>query len=709
MRGIAGIKRMLRGEVSAGTAALEAARRFEAGLARRRERKQLPELNRQPARLTAQFAQMSRSDLLSHFKKRTSPTFFPGFAEVTDTARLQGELFPAETGELVAQANRIVNEHCWPLLGFGEKCFGAGEIDWNLDPLSQTDWPSSYHADIELFRNDGSDARVLWELNRLAHFITLGRAYAVTKDERFAAEFLRQLRSWRSQNPVARGANWSCAMEVSLRAMNLLAAFTLFLPSPQFDEDALAEMLMMLDQHGAHIRRNLEYSHLATSNHYLCDIAGLFWIGVFLPELEDANAWREFGMRELLAEFDKQILSDGADSESSTGYHRLKLELLLYSFVLSHVNGVDIDQKYWQKLRAMTAYTRAYLRPDGRAPLIGDADSSQILPIVKRSADQHAYVLAIAAAVFKEPQFKFGTQTFDFLQAGGSPTEELLWLLGERGVRDYERLPASQPTSSQGFSDAGIYILRERDLYLLFNASGCGLKGRGSHGHNDALSIEVSACGAPFIVDAGSYVYTADLHARHLFRSTAYHSTVQVDGEEQNTTVERAPFVIGNEAQPRVISWKTSAEFDQVVAEHSGYQRLTHPVTYRRSIRFDKTNRFWLIEDEFEGAGAHQFATRFHFNSGLEISLYERSAAMAREERSGACLLIQPLDQIQSPQFEEQFTSRDYGAKWPSVTACWTFERPAPFKLRWLLLPICARDDERERLALLKQFTESSV
>ena len=92
---------------------------------------------------------------------------------------------------------------------------------------------------------------------------------------------------------------------------------------------------------------------------------------------------------------DKQILPDGADSESSTGYHRLKLELLLYSFVLCRENGIEIEQKYWQKLRAMADYTRAYLRPDGRAPLIGDSDSGQILPIVKRAGDDHAYVLAL--------------------------------------------------------------------------------------------------------------------------------------------------------------------------------------------------------------------------------------------------------------------------------------------------------------------------
>ena len=113
--------------------------------------------------------------------------------------------------------------------------------------------------------------------------------------------------------------------------------------------------------------------------------------------------------------------------------------------------------------------------------------------------------------------------------------------------------------------------MRDGDLYLLFNACGNGLGGRGSHGHNDALSLEVSACGTAFVVDPGTYVYTADFSERHLFRSTAYHSTVEVDGEEQNTTDPAVPFVIGDEAHPRVLKWVTTPEFDMAVAEHDGY------------------------------------------------------------------------------------------------------------------------------------------
>ena len=691
------MKRMVRGDVSLRTAVLEAIRRVRVARARRGERGQVAQLA-QPARLCEPFTRMTGTDLLAHFQSRATPQFFPGFASATESAELQQILFPNETSKLLSQAHRIRAEHCWPLLGLGEKCFGAGEIDWNLDPLSGFDWPITYHADIDLIRNDGSDARVVWELNRFGHFITLGRAYALTGDEAFSAEFFRQLASWRAQNPVARGVNWNCAMEVALRAMNLLAAFTLFLPSPQITEQALLELLATFDQHGAHIQRNLEFSHIATSNHYLADVNGLLWLGVMLPELDAAEEWREFGLRELLNELEKQILADGADYEASTGYHRLKLELFLYSFVLCHLNGIDIAERHWKKLRAMVDYVRAYLRPDGAAPLIGDTDSGQVLPIVRRAGDDHAYVLALGAAVFQEPHFKV---------AGSRAPEELLWILGKQGVRDYGSLPDAEPAPSQAFPDAGTYVLRDKDLYLLFNASGAGVNGRGSHGHNDALSLEVSAGGTAFIVDPGTYFYTADLNARHLFRSTAYHSTVEIDGLEQNTTGQQTPFVIGDEARPRMLNWRTEAKHDIAIAEHLGYTRLPEPVTHRRTIEFHKKQRCWMIQDDL--TGGHSFSFRFHFAPGLETKVRADGMIEVCDKMNGARLLIAASGVNAEPVLESQFSSRDYGAKEPSVSACWTVRSAAPLAARFVLVPVRAGEDETERLRIIKRFTDGPI
>lgn len=708
-----GLRSVLSGEIGASVAARELVRRTKTSAAQRRERQTLDKLASQPAQLQPEFQAHSSADLLKHFRERAAPAFLPGFADLGSTSRLQSQLFPKESERLLNAAGRFARDHRWPLLGFGEHEFGES-INWNRDPLSGRLWPLDYHATISLWHNDGSDIRVLWELNRLAHLIMLGRAYALTKDEEFAEKSFRQVESWREQNPLGRGANWICAMEVALRAMNLLAAFSLLRKSPALTEERLLGFLKLFDQHGKHIRRNLEFSHLATSNHYLSDVAGLLWLGIMLPELSAAAEWRSWAMAELLCEMDKQILPDGADYESSTGYHRFVLELVLYSFILCDANDIAIEEKYWQKLRAMFVYLRGILRPDGRAPLIGDTDGGQVLPVVNRSADDHAYLLPFAAVIFEDNTFK---------PEGIPATEELLWTLGADAVNNYqERAVSTTPDESQYFPDAGTCVLRKDDLYLLFNLGGAG-KGRPrSHGHNDALSIEVSAGGRAFIVDPGSYVYTADLHERHRFRSTAYHSTIQVDDAEQNTTNQESPFVIGDEARGRLLSWKTTRECDHASAEHSGFLRMGQSITHRRKLTFDKTAGWWLVEDEIAGEGEHTIAARFHFDAGLEVEVREGKHTGARNENAVAAwdkmdgltgnaakLLVCALDVKQPPRLEPRFTSKHYGSKQPSVSACWSVKVSLPCKLRWAIVPVRAAESIDERVKAVQLSMSSCV
>lgn len=662
-------KRAVRGEVKPKTIFLESIRRAQSSRQSRHERSNLDRLNNEPPRL-----KVPSSDLLLHFQSRIAPHFFSGFSQ--ESRLLHLELFPSQTEELISAAERIVYDHSWPLLGFGVKNFGA-EVQWSKDPLSGFVWPLTYHRDISLIRSDGSDARALWELNRLGHLVTLAGAYLVSTNEDFSKECLDHLRSWARQNPYGRGVNWTCAMEVALRAMNLLALFEITRHSAHFDRQTLELFLRLFHQHGTYIMNNLEFSYISTSNHYLSDLAGLVWLGTMLPEFSEAENWREFGLTRLLREMDKQVLPDGADFESSTGYHRFVLELFLYTFILCRENKIDIGENYWQKLRTMLEYMRGYLRPDGRAPLIGDTDSGRVLFGTRRSADEHGYVLAIGAATLGDPSLR--TRMID---AG----PELLWLLGAKGIEIFESLNVNIDQTPEAFPNAGIYVMRHDDLYLCMNVSDAGLNGRGSHGHNDALSVEVCVGAQPFIIDPGTYVYTADLDQRHLFRSTSYHSTVRVDGEEQNTTLKSVPFVIGNEAKPHVVSWETTADSDRIIAEHFGYKRLAAPVAHRRTIQLNKRERYWLIEDEFSGEGEHQCEVRFHFAPGLDVQLEDYSVRAINSE-TGVALSVTSLDLNIAPVLEEQACSRDYGEKRSSVTACWTQSgqlRP----LRWKMTPM---------------------
>jgi uncharacterized heparinase superfamily protein len=316
------------------------------------------------------------------------------------------------------------------------------------------------------------------------------------------------------------------------------------------------------------------------------------------------------------------------------------------------------------------------------------------LPIVNREANDHAYLLALGAVLFKDRRFK----------AEVAPPQELLWILGDDGWQAYQSLEsANLQIQSHAFPHAATYVLRQEDLFLLFNANS-GRKNRPtSHQHNDVLSIEVSAGGRAFIVDPGTHVYTADLHERHIFRSTAYHSTVQIDDAEQRTINEDAPFVNGQQASARVLVWESTAEGDHVVAEHNGYERLAKPVIHRRAIHFDKANRWWLVEDELVGKGEHKVATRFHFDTGLQVTQLRENAVVVSDEKSGARLLVLPLAitaEIPSPVFEPQFVSRHYGSKLPSTTANWTTNVIAPGKLRWAIVPVGADETLEERMTL---------
>jgi uncharacterized heparinase superfamily protein len=232
--------------------------------------------------------------------------------------------------------------------------------------------------------------------------------------------------------------------------------------------------------------------------------------------------------------------------------------------------------------------------------------------------------------------------------------------------------------------------MRHEDLYLSFNTSHAGIHGRGSHGHNDALSIEVSACGRAFIVDPGTFAYTGDLSSRHQFRSTVYHSTVQVDATEQSTIDINQPFVIGDEARPTLLFWKTGQDSDTVFAEH--YGRLPSPLTHRRTIIFNKAERCWLVTDEFVGEGEHEFSIRFHFDAGLVVTSSENFVT-AYDAASGSKLVIKAITLNTPPEIENQWTSYDYGQRRESKTACWKLTGK-PSKLSWVIVPVCAGDVE---------------
>ncbi len=129
--------------------------------------------------------------------------------------------------------------------------------------------------------------------------------------------------------------------------------------------------------------------------------------------------------------------------------------------------------------------------------------------------------------------------------------------------------------ASAAFPEGGFYVMRNARDHVFIDCGPVGQAGRGGHGHNDCLSFEAVLDGVRLVSDCGAYVYTASAQERNSFRSTAYHNTPQIDGQEINRFVSWDHlWTLHNDAHPRVTRWEAGPERDVFMGTHSGYHRL---------------------------------------------------------------------------------------------------------------------------------------
>lgn len=217
---------------------------------------------------------------------------------------------------------------------------------------------------------------------------------------------------------------------------------------------------------------------------------------------------------------------------------------------------------------------------------------------------------------------------------------------------------------SKAFPQGGFYIMRYGELYMIIDCVSVDPKAPSGHRHNSRLSFELFAYSTPFVIDPGTYIYTADKEMRNLFRSTKYHNTVVVDGEEQNRFNEDDLFGMGLDATVRVNRWLVTEKYDFLDVEHNGYARLKKAVVHRRQIYFNKEKKYWVIKDVLTGEGGykHKFDLYFH----LALLELKRTSDLIVEtnNKDGASIIIVPLEtEGISMEIEKGWVSYSYGRK----------------------------------------------
>ena len=586
---------------------------------------------------------------------------FPSFAEKDQTLAEFRRRWPEAETRILGIADRIC-EGTFNLLGLRDLNLGK-KPDWHLEPLSGkrtplVHWSQLNYLDAEV----AGDKKVTWELNRHQYFLTLGRAYWLTGDERYAEVFVSHVTSWMDQNPPKLGINWASSLEVSFRSISWLWALQFFRDSPSLTDDVRLRMVKFLYLNASHLETYLS-TYFSPNTHLTGEALGLFYIGLLLPEFRDAARWRSLGLEILESQLSRHVQPDGVYFEQSSYYHRYTADFYLHLAILLRRNGLKLPDALEPKLELLLDHLLYLTRPDGTTPLFGDDDGGRLVMLDERAANDFRAVLSTGAVLFNRSDYKV---------VAGEAAEETLWLLGVEGLRAFDELPSREPAKeSVAFVDGGYYVMRDAwsptANYLLFDCGPHGWANCG-HAHADALAIEVAVNGKTALVDPGTFTYTGGRELRDWFRGSTAHNTVTVDGESSSIPLDT--FSWKTKTACERTAWIEHERFTYVSGRHNGFDALAKPGTHTRSILFLKHD-YWLVQDRLELSGSHQIDQWFHFDSGVSPDLLN----IASFAENGAW------------RTEEGWVSHCYAERTPAPVRVFSATAEGDFEITTFLLP----------------------
>lgn len=477
------------------------------------------------------------------------------------------------------ETKHCIKEHADQVLNHNFNLLGSGivylnPIDWHKDFKSGYKWNKGkfYKNYIKTDLANNADVKVPWELSRCHHLLWLGETYLLTNEENYAIEIVTQIKNWIKENPLMYSVNWTCSMDVAIRAVNWMFAINMIIKSEYVNEEFIKIIYNSLYEHGFYIYNNLEKSIPYSANHYASNLAGLLYLGQLFINTKKGKKWWNFSLREYYSEVRMQILPSGVHYEKSISYHRLTTELFSYPIFMINRVGENIPMDILSRLKSMYKFISDYLKPNGKSPMVGDNDDGRFLPFVPYEFFKHGYLL-------------------DNLSLDN--------IIINNGIKQLF-INKSFPKKSI-MHDGGFAILRMDDAYLFISNSGQSKYplrkiSIGTHTHNDLLSFEFSIGNDDVFIDPGTFVYTSDIKKRNEFRSTWKHNTIVVDSEEQNIlsninafTIDKNSIIGKNQLNIRSGNEEFIGTYTTIVGQMSHYRQFN--LSFNKLIIIDKINK----------------------------------------------------------------------------------------------------------------------
>ncbi len=530
----------------------------------------------------------SQSEPYAEWRRQNSPRFFfePLRAERSgsgDEARSTGDI-SWDSQLAVDEAERVLNGE---LKYFAHEFIKTGfPPDWHQDPVSGITLHTNKHW--SQISNEGDvDIKFIWEASRFSMVYPLVRAYASTRDERFAEAFWELVRAWAESNPPNTGPNWMDGQEAALRLMAWMFGFYAFMNSPSTTPARIAQLTVMLAAHAERIYKNIDYAIWTRSNHTISEAFGLWLVGLLFPELKDAEKHFALGRKLLEQEAAAQIFPDGSYSMYSLNYHRFILHIYFSAVRLGELNGSPFSEALKDRLARSVDYLCQLIDPEtGQMPVYGSNDGALVLPLNNCDFSDYRPLLQLGSYLTRK----------ELLFAPGPWDEDVFWLCGAYPLSLWERAGVREKIQAS-FPNAGTYLLRGANSKAVLRCT--DFRSRPSHA--DQLHMDLWWRGRNIACDAGTFLYSGEGVWRNGLAHTSVHNTVIVDRQDQMKRVSR--FIWTHWSRGRVLQhnekiWQ---------GEHNGYRRLADPVRHRRTV-FSLEGDRWLVLDHLNGKQTHHYS-----------------------------------------------------------------------------------------------------
>jgi hypothetical protein len=547
----------------------------------------------------------STPEAYAHWRKQNSPKFFFSFLRAERSDSGDEAQFPRDVPwnpkNAIYEAKRVLNGE---LKYFEHKFIKTGfPPDWHKDPTALQPPSFAEHprgtavrmsprSDLtkhwsEISDDGRVDIKFIWEASRFSMVYTLVRAYASTRDEKYAEAFWELIQSWVESNPPNTGPTWMDGQEAALRLMAWTFGFYAFMDSPSTTPERIAQSTIMVAAHAERIYKNIDYAISTHSNHTISEAFGLWLVGLLFSELKDAEKYFALGRRLLEQEAAAQIFPDGSYSMYSLNYHRFILQIYFYAMRLGELNSAPFSESLKERVTRSVDYLYQLIDSEtGQMPVYGSNDGALVLPLNNCDFTDYRPLLQLGSYLTK------GTRLFE----SGAWDEPLYWLYGSQALH---AKVGSPPQTSQSYADGGISVLRGSQSKSIIRCT--DFRSRPSHA--DQLHVDLWWRGKNIACDAGTYLYSGEGAWRNGLAHTGVHNTVTVDHKDQMKMVSR--FTWTNWSRGKVLKHRENLW----QGEHNGYK----PVTHKRTVMALDSDR-WLVVDYLWDTQPHHYVLHWLFN-----------------------------------------------------------------------------------------------